>query len=255
MHKYIKTARLSAQAKLNGGIVYLLPDILIKIFTLIPLIFLWRVVMTIGVQVGMSLDQMLVYTYVSALLADMLVVESAASGWMSEGVVLRLYGRPLPVIGQLVAQTIGGWTPMLLLFSLPMALISPLFGVRLIPVSPLFPVSLLLCISLGFAVDVLFACLTIKLRNLPWLIGRLRMAITAIFSGTVIPIRLLPFGLAEVLKYQPFASLGGASLSIFTGAGDAVELIALQVIWNMILWPVALLIWKKSQEGMVSYGG
>ena len=255
MKKYLKTAHLSALEKLNGGIVYMFPDIQIKIFTLIPLIFLWRVVMSSGADAGMSLEQMLSYTYLSALLSDMLVVKTAASGWLSEGVLLKLYGRPMPVLGQLAAQTIGAWTPMLLLFSLPMAILAPLFGVRLVPVSPLFLPSLILCVALGFAVDFLFACLSIKLRSMNWLIGRMRMAITAVFSGTVIPIRLLPFGLDEALKYQPFACLGGAPLSVFTDAADTGETIALQIVWNLILWPAALLVWRKSQEGMVSYGG
>ena len=255
MNKLLFTARLSAQEQTNGGLIYLLPDILIKVFTLIPLIFLWRVVMSSGAEVGMSMGQMLTYTYVSALLADMLVVKTAASGWLSEGVLLKLYGRPMPVLSQLAAQTVGAWTPALLMFSLPMALAAPLFGVRLLPASPLFFVSLLLCISLGFAVDFLFACLSIKLRNMNWLIGRVRMAIATVLSGTIIPIRLLPFGIDKAMKYQPFASLGGAPLSIFTGAADVGETLALQIVWNLILWPLALFVWKKSQEGMVSYGG
>ena len=255
MKKYIKTAHLSATEKTNGGIAYLFPDILIKIFTLVSLIYLWRVVMASSSEAGMNPTQMLAYTYLSALLADMLVVKTAASGWLSEGVLLKLYGRPLSVIGQLIAQTAGGWVPMLALFSLPMALISPLFAISLIPASPFFILSLLLCIALGFAVDILFACLSIKLRNMNWLIGRMRMAITTVLSGTIIPIKLLPFGIAEAMKYQPFASLGGAPLSVFVGSADNNETITLQIIWNIVLWPTALLVWKKSQEGMVSYGG
>ena len=221
LHKYMKTAQLAALERTNGGIVYLFPDILIKVFTLIPLIYLWRVVMSSGADVGMSLEQMLTYTYVSALLADMLVIKTAATGWLSDGVLLTLYGRPLSVFGQLAAQTAGRWTPTLLMFSLPMALVAPLFGVRLIPVSPLFFASLLLCVTLGFAVDFLFACLSLKLRNMNWLVDRTRIAIAMVLSGTIIPIRLLPFGLADVMKYQPFASLGGSPLSIFVGAADA----------------------------------
>ena len=168
---------------------------------------------------------------------------------------MKLYGRPLSVLGQLVAQTVGGWLPMLMLFSVPMAVIAPLFGVRLLPESPLFFLSLLLCISLGFSVDVLFACLSIKLRNMNWLIGRIRMAIVSLLSGTVIPIKLLPFGIADIMKYQPFACLGGAPLAVFTGSADVKEVIILQLFWNLILWPLALLAFHKSQEGMVSYGG
>ena len=255
MKKLFASARLSALEKANGGAIYLAPDILIKAFTLVPLIFLWRVVMSTGAEVGMGLGQMLSYAYASALLSDMLVVKTAASGWLSEGVLQKLYSRPLPVVGQLVAQTIGGWAPMLALFSAPMAALAPLFGVSLIPASPLFLLSLPLCISLGFAVDLLFACLSIKLRNTSWLIDRIRVAIVSLLSGTVIPIKLLPQAIAGAMKYQPFACLGGAPLSIFVGSADAKETIALQAAWNLVLWPTAALVFKKSQEGMVSYGG
>jgi ABC-2 type transport system permease protein len=185
----------------------------------------------------------------------MLVVKTQASGWLSEGVLMKLYSRPLLVLGQLIAQTAGRWLPYLALFSLPMALVSPLFGVSLRPASPWFVASLLLCISLGFAIDILFACLSIKLRSMDWLIDRIRAAIVAILSGTVIPVSLLPFSLAEVMKYQPFASLGGAALSIFAGTAEPVKVLQVQAVWNVVLWPAALFVFRKSQEGMVSYGG
>ena len=255
MNKYIKSAWMSASEKTNSGIVYLLPDILIRVVTLIALINLWRAVMSSGVQVGMSMPQMLSYTYVSALLTDMLVVKTAATGWLSEGVLMKLYGRPLSVLGQLAAETAGRWLPPLLLFSIPMAVISPVFGINLIPASPIFFFSLLLCISLGFAIDIFYACLSIKLRNMNWLIGRIRMAVASLLSGTIIPIKLLPFAAEGFFRMQPFASLGGAPLSVFAGSGDYCEIITLQIVWNLILWPLALLVFSLSQEGMVSYGG
>ena len=166
MSKFLKTVHLSALEKTNGGIIYLLPDILIKAFTLITLTYLWRAVITGGAQADMSLAQMLSYTYLSALLSDLLVVKTPASGWLSEGVLMKLYGRPQSVLGQLMALTAGGWMPMLCLFSLPMAMLAPLAGVSLRSASPFFYLSLLLCVLLGFAVDILFACLSIKLRNM-----------------------------------------------------------------------------------------
>ena len=255
MTKYLHTVRLSALEKTNGGLIWLLPDIFIRACTLVSLLFLWRVVLSAGAKADMTMAQMLSYTVVSALLADMLVVKTPASGWLSEGVLFKLYGRPLSVLGQLMAITVGGWLPALLLFSLPMALLAPFLDVNLIPASPWFGISLLLCVSLGFAVDVLFACLSIKLRNRSWLVGRFRMAVVSIFSGTVIPISLLPFGLVDIMRVQPFASLGGAPLSVFVGAADVWETVGLQVLWNLLLWPLALMAFRKSREGMVSYGG
>ncbi len=198
---------------------------------------------------------MLSYTYVSTILSDMMVVRTAASGWLSEGVLVKFFGRPLSVLGQLISHTVGGWLPMLILFSLPMAIISPLLGVSLRPASLWFFISLFLCISLGFAIDVLFACLCIKLRNAAWLISRIRGAIVALLSGTVIPISFLPFGFDQIMKYQPFAYLGGAPLSIFVGSATPGSVLWPQILWNVILWPTALLVFEKSREGMISYGG
>jgi len=246
---------MTAQEKTNSGVIYLLPNMAIKMLTLVTLVYLWRVVMSSGASVGMSMAQMLSYTYASALLSDMLVVTSPATGWLSEGIIMKLYGRPLSVLGQLAAETSGGWVPSLLMFSVPMAVVSPLFGVILAPASLLFVPSLLLCVSLGFAVDIFFICLSIKLRNINWLVGRIRVAISTLLSGTIIPVKLLPFGLENFFRLQPLASLGGAPLSIFAGIGDPAQIILLQALWNLILWPLALLAFRLSQEGMVSYGG
>lgn len=255
MVQYLRSARMACLEKTNGGIFYLFPDIVIKICTLVPLIFIWRSVMLSGAKVDMTLSQMLTYTYLSAVLADLMVVKTAASGWLAEGVLLKFYGRPLSVLGQLAAQTIGGWLPMLALFSLPMTLAAPLVSVDITPRTLWFFPSLLLCVTLGFAMDFLFACLAIRLRNMSWLISRIRMAVVALLSGTVIPVKLLPFGIAEIMRFQPFAGLGGAPLSLFVGAGDVMETIALQLLWNLLLWPLAILFYRQSQERMVSYGG
>ncbi len=253
MHKYLKTAQMSCLQVTNGGLLYLLPDVLVKIFTLVPLVYLWRSVILSGARVDMTMSQMLTYTYLSSLLADLLVVRTSASGWLSEGVVRRLYSRPFSMVGQLITQTVGGWLPMLALFAFPMALLAPALGISLLPASPLFFISLLLCVSLGFAIDLLFACLSAKLKNVSWLVSRIRTAVVSLLSGTFIPIQFLPFGLDHAMRYQPFACLGGAALSVFVGAGSAAEIIPLQLIWNLILWPVALFVFRKSQEGMVSY--
>ncbi len=255
MLAYWQSAKMSCLEKINGGLLHLLPDIAVQTFTLLPLLFLWRVLLTSGVDAGMSLPQMLSYTYVSALLSELLTVRTAATGWLSEGMLLRLYGRPLSVLGQLAAQTAGGWLPMLLFFSLPLTLLAPALGISLRPATPLFFPSLLLCVSLGFAMDFLFACLSIRLRGMQWLVDRIRMAVVALFSGAVIPLRLLPFGLGGLLRFQPFASLGGAPLSLLTGAAEPREVLGLQLLWNLLLWPLVLIVFKKSQERIVSYGG
>jgi len=257
INKYIVTAATAMRGQTNGGIIYMFPNILVNLMYLFPLMFLWRVLAGegVGLDVGMTLMQLLTYTYINTLLSEMLVVRTMASSWSYEGQLISLYGRPFSVFGQLIAQTVGGWIPMLLIFSLPMLMIAPLFGVTVIPASLWFIPSLLLCISLGFAIDFIFACVTIRFRGMAWLSYSIRMAIVSLFSGTVIPFRILPFGLTRVFELQPFGSLGGAPLSLFVGAADPFRIIGIQMMWNIILWPVALIWFAKSKEMQVSYGG
>lgn len=255
LQKYLITARLAHLEKTGGGLLYQIPGLLVDLMYLLPLMFLWRVLASQGVDTGMSLSQMLRYTYLSALLSELLAVQTFASSWSYEGQLISLYIRPLPVFGQIIAQTVGGWGRRLLLFSLPMLLAAPLFGLSMLPASLWFFPSLLLCVSLGFAVDFLFACLTIRLRGMAWLAYVIRMAVVGLLSGTLIPFALLPFGLDQVFSYQPFGSLGGAPLSLFVGTAAPLPILTAQIVWNLLLWPAAILWFARSRERLVSYGG
>ena len=62
--------RMAMRAQTNGGIFYLLPNIAVRLVHLIPLLFLWSVLSRSGVETGMTLKQMLSYTYLNAILAD-----------------------------------------------------------------------------------------------------------------------------------------------------------------------------------------
>ena len=57
MTRYLRSARMACLEKTNGGVIYLLPDLLIKAATLVPQVFLWRTVILSGAQVDMTLPQ------------------------------------------------------------------------------------------------------------------------------------------------------------------------------------------------------
>lgn len=256
LHKgFWKTAQMSAESQTNGGIAYLLMNYLLRVVYLIPLLFLWKSLLADGVEVGMTLEQMHTYTYLSVIFADILIVKSPASSWLYEGLLISLYQRPLGILVHLVAQTLGQCLPALVFFSLPMILLAPLFGISLQMHSFWAFPSLILCISLGFAVDFMFACLTIKLHNASWLVYTIRNAITLLLAGRVIPFAALPWNLGQWFQYLPLGSLAGAPLAIYTGLANFGPILLAQVIWNLLLWPLAIYIWNRSQEGMVSFGG
>ncbi len=253
--KFLKTAQISLQGQTNGGTLYLLPNIIVKVIYLVPLMFIWRVLASSGVEVGMSLSQMLTYTYLNTLLSELLIVRSFMTDWNADGKLIGLFARPMPVIGQVISQTVGSWIPMLLMFSLPMAAVGPLLGISLVPRTLWFLPSLLLCVSLGFAFEFIFICVFLRMRNVMWLTSVIRMAITSLFSGTVIPFKILPFGLTRLFEYQPFGSLGGAPLSLFVGTAEPERIIPIQIFWNIVIWTLAVVWFKKSRERIVSYGG
>jgi len=255
INKYFKTAQTALRGKTNGGIVYMFPQIVSKIIYLVPLMFIWRILTANGVDAGMNLPQLLSYTYVNALLTDMLIVRTYLTDWDSAGAGAVLFTRPVPIFGQVISRTVGEWIPALLMFSLPMALIAPLFGIQIVPQTLWVIPSLLMCASLGFALEFLFFCVTLRLRNVTWLTTVIRNSVVSFFSGTVIPFKILPFGLSKWIVFQPFGSLGGAPLSLFVGTASPAQIIPVQLFWNVVIWGFTVFWFNESKEKMVSFGG
>jgi ABC-2 type transport system permease protein len=250
------TLRMSAMGRLHGGVPSLLAGYLLKIIYLLPMVFLWRTIAESGADLGgFTLPQLLTYSCISSVFGTQLNLVSVDSAWDFDVPLTDHYRKPASVFGQIISRTVGSWLPELLMFSLPLLVVLPLFGVNTRPDSAWFYPCFALTVSLGFAVDFLFVCLVIRMRNNAWAIHSLRSAVTLLFSGSVIPLTLLPFGIGGAFKYLPFGSLAAAPLSLFVGNAEPLDIIPLQVIWNLVLWPLAVFAFKATKERMVSYGG
>lgn len=253
---YLATARMSAMEQNYFGLGEAMGGYAIRALRLFALLALWRTLFLQGADTGgMTLPGLLSYTAASAALSDLLEVRTPASSWMHEGSILSQYLRPMGIFPQLAAHTAGGWVTPFLLFSLPALLLCAAFGIDVLPQSPWFFLSLALSVSLGFALDFLFACYVIRLQNAAWLVEGIRRAVTALLSGAVIPFALLPWGLGDFFALSPFASVAGAALSLFSGLGSAGDILPLQIFWNLLLWPAAVILFRSSRERMVSHGG
>lgn len=253
--KYGMTARMSVQGRTNGGLVCLVPEIIMRLVYLVPLLFIWKSLAERGIEAEMSVSQLLSYTYVNVLAGDLMIVNTCLSAWDFDTRSLEMFTRPMSVFGQVIARTVGEWGPMLLLFSLPMLLVAPVFGIRVLPATPWAVPSLVLSVSLGFAFEFVFYCVTVRLRNVSWLTYVIRSAVVSFLSGTVIPFQILPFGMDGWIRYQPFGSLGGAFLALYVGSGEAAEILPVQLFWNVVTWAAAVCWFRRSRERMVSFGG
>ncbi len=253
-------ARLCATQAFDGGVLYVLSGYALRLFKLVVLVLIWRSLFAGGADTGgMTVGQVLTYSLLSAVFTDQLNVVTPASMSFWEGSLVNRYQRPLAVLPQIMAETVGRWLPTLIICTLPTVALAVALGVPPGPTSALhgslFVVSLGLAMSLGFALDFLFTALAVRLKDAGWLAHTIRNAITNLFSGAVIPFALLPWGLGGVLEWLPFGSVAGAPLSIYVGVGEPGRLLALQALWNLALWPLALLAFRKSAERMVSFGG
>jgi ABC-2 type transport system permease protein len=258
--KYSLLGRLCATQAFDGGILSILSGYLIRLVRLAVFLLIWRSLLVSGADTGgLTLIQVLTYTLISSVFSEQLNIITPMSMSFWEGSIINRYTRPLPVVAQIMAETAGRWIPSLLLYSLPMLVLSPLLGIHPLPASTmqgsLFAFSILFAVSLGFAIDFIFAALAVRMKDASWMAMAIRGAIANIFSGMLIPFSMLPWGIGGVLSLLPFGSVAGAPLSIYVGEGNPWQLLGLQVVWNLVLWPIALLVFRKSSERMVSYGG
>ena len=252
----LATARMCLLEKSYFGLANVVAEYLLRAAGLATLLMIWRSLFLQGVDTeGLTLNQLYVYTILATVLAPLLDVRTPASGWLHEGTILGLYLRPSGIFAQLAAHTAGSWVLPLMLLSLPVTVIALLAGVDIRPANLLFLPSLALTVSAGFAVDYLFTCLLIRLRNLEWPVRYLRDSLSALLTGQVIPFAALPWGLGKILSMTPFGALASAPLSIYAGLAEPGPILLAQVIWNLILWPLAFRCFAASRERMVSYGG
>ncbi|MGI6238080.1 MAG: hypothetical protein ACOYI5_00445 [Christensenellales bacterium] len=256
MKRSLATAKLCLIERSYFGFAELAGQYLLRALAMGALIMIWRALYLQGADMeGLTLNQLYVYTVLSTMLQPMLDVQTPASNWLHDGSMLSMYQRPASIFGQLAAHTIGGWATHLLLLSLPALALAILCGVDMTPQSAWFLPALILAVSEGFAVDFLFTCLMIRLRSLTWPVIILRMSLTALFTGSLIPFAALPWGMGKYLALTPLGTLAGAPLALYAGLGDAMLILPAQVFWNLALWPLAIWLFGKSRERMVSYGG
>ncbi len=245
----------------DGSFLFVAGEYMVHFLKFFILILMWKSLAKGGVDLnGMTLSQLLTYTLMASVLRQQLEIVTGATASLWEGSIVGRYLRPMPIFTSFITETIGRWwIPVWLFYSLPMLLISPLFGINPLPSRAidglLALVSLVLSASLGFALDFLFASIAIRLKNACWAANQIREAISALLSGALIPFAMFSDAVGTVLSWLPFGSIANAPLSIYIGTNQAGFLIGLQLFWNIVIWWISVIIFKKSEERMISFGG
>jgi len=259
-HKYWKTAALEATGYIGDDPMFFV-QFIFRFFRVIVLLSIWRTILTnSGTASGMSLDAVLTYTLIAEVFSDQLNPQTGLAWALLRGKIAYSMIQPMGLVEQFSSKMIGRWLFNFALFSVPLLLISPLLGVTPAPAGLtaafLFVISLLLCVSVGVALDFIITALgMVYFEQTIYAIERVRTALTLLLSGAIIPLAFMPWGLGEILAWLPFASTASAVLKIYTGTGDSWLLIGVQLGWSIILWPLSHWLWESNREKLVSFGG
>ena len=258
--KHLKTAAMVAMRSLDDAGWAIAVNFGMRLLRVAFLLSLWRMLLPeTGEVSGLTRGAVLTYTLVAEAFSGLLGSRSGLDTALWRGDIANRFLRPAGIYGQFIAEMFGGSLNGLLLFALPLYCIAPLLGVDPLPASAaaasLFVGSLILAVCIAAALDFIFAGLMVLLEQNVYALMQIRSAVSALMSGAVIPLALMPWGIGDVLGYLPFASLASGPLRIYTGTGDPALLLGLQAFWLAVLWPLAHLVWTINRERLVSHGG
>lgn len=259
LRSYAKTAAMSATGVVGDSPLFAV-DYLMRFMRVALLLAIWRALFRNRPEVsGLPLAAVLTYTLIGEVFAEPLSGYSGLTEAFWDGTISSRFLRPLNLFGQFAAEAAGLWMFNLMLFSVPLLCCAPLFGVSALPASPaagmLFLISLALGISVGLSMDYMAGAAAVLMEMPPYMVDSARRAVGGVLSGAIIPFTLMPWSLGKALMWTPFAALGSAPLQIYIGRGNTVQLLGMQLVWSIILWPVATWLWSVSREKMVTYGG
>lgn len=246
----------------DGGFLCIAGGYFVQFVQFVLLTFIWKTLNeSNALPSDVSLDQLMTYTLMSTILHQELNIISPATSSLWEGSVIGRFLRPMAIEASFIAETIGRfWIPNFLFLGVPLILFAPVLSVQPLPASPtlgvLSLISLILAVSIGFAVDLLFASLAMNLKNGCFAALAVRDAIYSLLSGEMIPFSLFPKKLGTLFSLLPLGSVAHGPLTIYTGSARfPFKVLALQLFWTVILWTLAVYVFKKSKERMISFGG
>jgi ABC-type uncharacterized transport system permease subunit len=256
---HLATARIAAFGPLSDGL-WASFGIALRFVRVLILLAIWRSLIPPDADVsGYDLGAVLTYSLIAEVFSAQLDVRTPIGLALWDGAVATRFTWPMPLATQYAAEMAGVWLLPLVLVSAPLLLLAPVLGVDPRPASAadlaLFPVSLALAITIGIAIDMACAVLIARIDLGPRVLDAARSVVQAICSGAWVPLALLPFHLGAVFDWLPFASAASAPLRIYTGTGEPLPLLALQVAWAIVLVLAARAAWRVSRERVALYGG
>lgn len=121
----------------------------------------------------------------------------------------------------------------------------------------LYFISLVLSYIINFYYSYSMGLLTFKITNM-WGVNQIMEAVTALFSGTLIPLTFFPEVVQTIFNFFPFKSIIFTPCMIFLGKLDSISLLlslGQQLIWVVIMMIIGKKMYKALVKNLTILGG
>ena len=118
----------------------------------------------------------------------------------------------------------------------------------------LWVLSLLLGHAVSFNLSFIIAVASVRARNITGL-NHLLATLMAVFSGALLPLKLLPGPLEWLAEHLPFHTLGAGPAAIFLERGDGSAVLSGQLAWAAGLALGGAFLWARASWSMSVEGG
>lgn len=237
-------------------------DLFGQAVAMIVFLYFWRAVYDQTSDIaGLDLDTTLNYILIVRVLAGVTNHNflRLIRNYLREGRIAIELLRPVDFQTVQFANSVAHWV-MGLGLRVPLLLLALALGLEL-PNDPLRYIAFLVSFTLGACIMFLFdwiaGCLAFYTTEV-WGIAVMLSGVQLFFSGTLVPLDMLPPALQRVAQLLPFKQAVYSPVSLLSGiepVSSAPGIWAVQIIWILGLWILSRIAFRRSVRAVTVQGG
>lgn len=237
--------------------------LVMNIISITILYFFWDAIYANSTSIsGLSREQTINYVLLAfffmPLVGNDLIWEFGSN--LREGLMIHHLLRPVNFQGMNYAQQLGGLVTRMA-FQLPIMLLAVFLFDLKFPSDFYTWAAFLISALLGFTVMFFFswvlACMAFYTTEI-WGLGVLIEGITIFFSGSLVPLAMMPEWLRGLVLSVPFAQALAVPVGLLAGitpASEAPHIWLIQLAWIVGLWILSNLIFRVAVRKITVQGG
>lgn len=261
--KYVSLAKMTMQNAIAYRSTYFI-SLLGSLIFVLAMFYLWKAIFDGREQLsGFSWEQMKAYIFITFLTNSLIswYSETRIAKKIISGEVAMDLLKPLDFQKARVAESIGSSLMEGCIAAVMIGAVLLLTNGIILPSTGLSAV--LFLISLTASVLIKFCIIYVASLICFWTsngmgVAWMRAAITNFFSGALVPLAFFPDWLEQLARLLPFQGIVYIPASIYLGKLEgmqAVQSIGAQLLWVVLLWLAAKLMWRWAVRQVTINGG